>query len=44
MTPDPLTLYKLMVLYMLRQAKFPRSYSHISELMLGHEYTDHFTL
>ena len=44
MTPDPLTLYKLMVLYMLRQAKFPLSYSQISELMLGHEYTDHFTL
>lgn len=44
MTPDPLTLYKLMVLYMLRQAKFPLSYSHISEFMLGHEYTDHFTL
>ena len=44
MTPDPLTLYKLMILYMLKQAKFPLTYSQISEFMIGKEYTDPFTV
>ena len=44
MQPDPLTLYKLMVLYMLRQVKFPLRGSQISEFFLGKEYTNYFTL
>ena len=44
MLTDPLTLYKLMVLYMLRQVKFPLRSSQISEFFLGREYTNYFTL
>lgn len=39
MLSEPLTLYKLMILYMLRQAKFPLSGSQISEFFLDKEYT-----
>ena len=44
MLSEPLTLYKLMILYMLRQAKFPLSGSQISEFFLDKEYTTYFTL
>ena len=43
MLSEPITLYKLMILYMLRMAKFPLKNSRISEFFLEHEYTDYFT-
>ena len=39
-----LTLYKLMILYMLKQVKFPLSGAQISEFFLNKEYTTYFTL
>ena len=44
MLSEPHTLYKLMILYMLRQVKFPLKNSHLSEFFLGREYTSFFTL
>ena len=44
MTTDPLTLYKLMILYMLKQARFPMSYNQISAFLIGKGYTDAFTV
>ena len=44
MLSEPLTLYKLMILYMLRQVKFPLKNSQIVEFFLGKEYTNYFTL
>ncbi len=44
MLSEPLTLYKLMILYMLKQVKFPLSNSQISEFFLDKEYTSYFTL
>ena len=44
MLSDPITLYKLMTLYMLKQAKFPLANSQISEFFLDKEYTTYFTL
>ena len=41
---EPLTLYKLMILYMLKQVKFPLSGSQISEFFLDKEYTTYITL
>ncbi len=44
MPSEPLTLYKLMTLYMLKQVKFPLSSSQLSEFFLAKEYTTYFTL
>ncbi len=44
MLSDPLTLYKLMILYLLKQSKFPLSNSQLSEFFLEKEYTTYFTL
>jgi DNA-binding PadR family transcriptional regulator len=44
MLSDPLTLYKLMILYMLKRVKFPLTNSQISEFFLSKEYTNYFTL
>ena len=44
MLTEPLTLYKLMTLYMLKQVKFPLSGSQLSEFFLDQEYTNYFTL
>lgn len=44
MVSEPLTLYKLMTLYMLKQVKFPLSGSQLSEFFLDKEYTTYFTL
>lgn len=41
---DTLTLYKLMILYMLDKVVFPLSYRQICDFMLGREYTVYFTL
>jgi len=44
MLSEPLTLYKLMTLYMLKQVKFPLSGPQLSEFFLDKEYTTYFTL
>lgn len=44
MLSEPLTLYKLMILHMLKQVKFPLSNSQISEFFLEKEYTNYMTL
>lgn len=44
MTQDPLTLYKLIVLYMLNRVTFPMTKSQISEFILEKEYTNFLTL
>ena len=44
MTQDPLTLYKLIVLYMLNRVTFPLTKSQISDFILGKGYTNFLTL
>ena len=44
MTQEPLTLYKLIILYMLEQVDFPLTTSHISEFILEQGYTNYITL
>ncbi len=44
MNPDVLTLYKLMVLYMLNKVEFPLTNSQISEFILDKGYTNYFNL
>ncbi len=39
---EGLTLYKLIILYMLRKVNFPLSNTQITELMIDKEYTDYF--
>ena len=43
MMTEPMTLYKLMVLYMLNQVQFPLTNSQMLGFFLDHEYTDYFT-
>ena len=42
--PEPFTLYKLIVLYMLHKVDFPLTNSQISEFVLDRGYTTYFTL
>lgn len=44
MSPEALTLYKLIVLYMLNKVNFPLTNTQLSEFILGKEYTNYFTL
>lgn len=44
MASESMTLYKLMVLYMLKKVNFPLTNSNISEFILQKEYTTYFTL
>ncbi len=44
MLSDPMTLYKLMNLYMLKQVNFPLSNAQLTDFFLQHEYTSYFTL
>ena len=44
MAQDPLTLYKLIVLYMLNKVNFRLTYSQISDFILEKEYTNFITL
>lgn len=44
MLQDPLTLYKLIVLYMLSRVKFPLTNAQISDFLLEREYTNYLTL
>ena len=44
MLQDPLTLYKLIILYMLDRVTFPLTTAQISDFVLGKEYTSFLTL
>ncbi len=44
MTQDPLTLYKLIVLYMLEKVSFPMTTAQVSDFILSKEYTTFLTL
>lgn len=44
MVQDPLTLYKLIVLYMLDRVAFPLTTAQVSDFVLGREYTGFLTL
>ena len=44
MTQEPLTLYKLIVLYMLNKVDFKLTNSQVSEFILDKEYTNFLTL
>lgn len=44
MTQEPLTLYKLIVLYMLDQVDFPLTTAQISDFILEQGYTNYLTL
>lgn len=44
MTQEPLTLYKLIVLYMLNRVSFPLTKAQISDFILDREYTNFLTL
>lgn len=41
---ESLTVYKLIVLYMLQKVEFPLSNAQISDFILGNEYTTYFSL
>ncbi len=44
MLQDPLTLYKLIVLYMLNRVTFPLTTAQVSDFVLDREYTNFLTL
>ena len=44
MLAEPMTLYKLMNLYMLHQVNFPLTNAQLSHFFLDREYTTYFTL
>lgn len=44
MLSEPMTLYKLMNLYMLKQVNFPLTNAQLSNFFLEQEYTTYFTL
>ncbi len=44
MLQDPLTLYKLIILYMLNRITFPMTNAQISDFILEKEYTNFLTL
>lgn len=44
MFSEPMTLYKLMILYMLKQVNFPMTNSQLSDFFLSREYATYFTL
>ena len=44
MLQDPLTLYKLIILYMLGRVKFPLTTAQISNFLLEKDYTNFLTL
>ncbi|RZS92363.1 DUF4364 family protein [Cuneatibacter caecimuris] len=43
MASESITLYKLMVLYMLKRVNFPLTNAQMSEFFLDKDYTDYFT-
>ena len=44
MSSEPMTLYKLMILYLLKQVSMPLSEERFSEFFLSREYTTYFTI
>ena len=44
MNQEPLTLYKLIILYMLEQVDFPLTTAHINDFILEQGYTNYMTL
>ena len=44
MLTEPMTLYKLMNLYMLKQVNFPPTNAQLTNFFTEHEYTTYFTL
>lgn len=44
MLQDPLTLYKLIILYMLNRVTFPITLAQVSDFILEKEYTNYLTL
>ena len=44
MLAEPMTLYKLMNLYMLHQVNFPLTNAQLTDFFLQHEYASYFTL
>ncbi len=44
MLSDPMTLYKLMILYLLKKVNFPLNNAQLSDFFLQREYTTYFTL
>ena len=44
MTQDPLTFYKLIVLYMLNRVNFPLTKAQVGDFILEREYTNFLTL
>lgn len=44
MLSEPMTLYKLMNLYMLKQVNFPLTNAQLTDFFLKHEYAGYFTL
>lgn len=44
MLSEPLTLYKLMNLYMLKKVNFPLTNAQLTDFFLQHEYASYFTL
>ena len=44
MLAEPMTLYKLMNLYMLKQVNFPLTNAQLSNFFLDRDYTTYFTL
>ena len=44
MNQEPLTLYKLIVLYLLNKVSFPLTMAQVSDLILEKEYTSYLTL
>lgn len=44
MLSEPMTLFKLMNLYMLKQVNFPLTNAQLTDFFLKHEYTNYFTL
>lgn len=43
MTESPLTLYKLIILYMLDKVSFPLTNAQVLDFLLAHEYTNYIT-
>lgn len=44
MITEPLTLYKLMILYLLKSVNYPLTNNQLSGFFLGYDYTTYFTL
>ena len=44
MLSDPMTLYKLMVLYLLKHVSYPLTEDRLSEFFIAGNYTDYFRL